>query len=65
MTAGDASGPSRDFWVSLLKTTVQFPTTNGAPATDAAQAGVWLNWRDKLQALNTSGLVPANLPKGR
>lgn len=65
VTAGDASGPSRDFWVSLLKTTVQFPTTNGAPATDAAQAGVWLNWRDKLQAINTSGLVPANLPKGR
>ena len=22
-------------------------------------------WRDKLQAINTSGLVPANLPKGR
>jgi hypothetical protein len=26
---------------------------------------VWLNWRDKLQALSTNGLVPANLPKGR
>ncbi len=65
VTAGDASGPSRDFWISLLKTGVQFPTATGVPAADAAQSGVWLNWRDKLQAINTSGLVPANLPKGR
>jgi hypothetical protein len=65
VTAGDASGGSRDFWVSLLKTGVQFPTAAGLPASDPAQAGVWLNWRDKLQALNTSGITPPNLPKGR
>jgi hypothetical protein len=65
VTAGDAAGASRDFWISLLKTGVQFPTATGLPASDAAQAGVWLNWRDKLQALTTNGLVPANLPKVR
>lgn len=65
VTAGDASGGSRDFWVSLLKTGVQFPAAAGLPASDPAQAGVWLNWRDKLQALNTSGIAPPNLPKGR
>ncbi|MYM65575.1 hypothetical protein GTP45_01835 [Pseudoduganella sp. FT55W] len=65
VTAGDASGGSRDFWISLLKTAVQFPTTNGAPANDTAQAGMWLNWRDKLQALATNGVAPPNLPKGR
>lgn len=65
VTAGDASGGSRDFWISMLKTAVQFPTTNGAPAADTAQAGMWLNWRDKLQALSTNGVTPPNLPKGR
>lgn len=65
VTAGDAAGPSRDFWISVLKTGVQFPSAAGVPASDAAQAGIWMNWRDKLQALNTSGLVPPNLPKGR
>ncbi|NRR33258.1 hypothetical protein HSX11_24085 [Oxalobacteraceae bacterium] len=66
VTAGDASGPSRDFWISALKSGVQFqapPGTTTLP--DAAQAGIWLNWRDKLQAISTNGLVPANLPKGR
>src|SRR5471032_2083621 len=64
VTAGDASGPSRDFWVSVLKAPVQFeapPGTTTLP--DVAQAGVWLNWRDKLTALATNGLVPPNLPK--
>jgi hypothetical protein len=65
VTAGDAAGASRDFWIAVLKTGVQFPTASGLPVSDAAQAGVWLNWRDKLQALSTNGLVPANLPKGR
>lgn len=65
VTAGDASGGSRDFWISLLKTAVQFPATSGAPASDTAQAGMWLNWRDKLQALSTNGIAPPNLPKGR
>jgi hypothetical protein len=58
VTAGDASGGSRDFWISLLKTAVQFPAASGQPANDTAQAGVWLNWRDKLQALNTNGVAP-------
>ena len=65
VTAGDAAGPSRDFWMSVLKTGVQFPSAAGMPASDPAQAGIWMNWRDKLQALNTTGLVPPNLPKGK
>jgi hypothetical protein len=66
VTAGDASGPSRDFWVSLLKSNVQFPAASGTAALpDVAQAGVWLNWRDKLQALSTNGVMPANLAKAR
>ncbi len=64
VTAGDASGGSRDFWVSLLKTAVQFPSTSGV-SSDTAQAGVWLNWRDKLTALSTNGVTPPNLPKTR
>jgi hypothetical protein len=64
VTAGDASGPSRDFWISVLKTGVQFNAPPGSSTLpDAAQAGIWLNWRDKLQALSTNGLVPPNLPK--
>jgi hypothetical protein len=64
VTAGDASGPSRDFWISLLKTPVQFPAANGQSAPTLAQAGVWLNWRDRLTALNITGIVPPNLPPG-
>jgi len=63
VTAGDAAGGSRDFWISVLKTAVQFPAASGQPANDTAQAGMWLNWRDKLTAL--SATLPANLPKGR
>lgn len=63
VTAGDASGPSRDFWISVLKTGVQFSAPAGTTQQpDPAQAGVWLNWRDKLTAL--SATLPANLPKG-
>lgn len=61
--AGDATGPSRDFWVSLLKTGVQFPAPSGTTQLpDMAQAGVWLNWRDKLAAIATNGAAPPNLP---
>jgi hypothetical protein len=50
--AGDAAGPSRDFWISVLKSGVQFQAPSGTTQLpDAAQAGVWLNWRDKLLAL--------------
>jgi hypothetical protein len=64
VTAGDAAGPSRDFWISVLKTPVQFQAASGMPALTEAQAGIWLNWRDKLTALNLTGLVPANNPPG-
>jgi hypothetical protein len=59
VTAGNAAGASNDFWISALKTTVQF---QGTAAAQAAQAGMWLNWRDKLTAIATSnGLPPPNL----
>jgi hypothetical protein len=52
--AGDDSGPSRDFWISVLKSGVQFQAPGGtSQLPDAAQSGVWLNWRDKLVALGT------------
>jgi len=61
--AGDASGPSRDFWISLLKTGVQFAAPSGtAQLPDVAQAGIWLNWRDKLAATSINGTAPPNLP---
>ncbi|UTY56028.1 hypothetical protein [Massilia sp. erpn] len=64
--AGDASGPSRDFWVSMLKTGVQFPAPPGtSQLPDMAQAGMWMNWRDKLSAINATGALPPNLPPGR
>lgn len=62
VTAGDANGPSRDFWISLLKTPVQFPAANGMPALTTAQAGIWLNWRDRVTALNMTAQLPPNLP---
>jgi hypothetical protein len=64
VTAGDASGPSRDFFISVLKQAVNFQTAGGmtaAPAT--AQAGFWMNWTDRLSALNTTGIVPPNTAK--
>jgi hypothetical protein len=64
--AGDASGPSRDFWISVLKTGVQFQAPSGTnQLPDMAQAGIWMNWRDKLQALGASGVAPPNLPPVR
>jgi hypothetical protein len=64
VTAGDANGPSRDFWISILKTPVQFQAGSGMPALTEAQAGIWLNWRDKLTALNLTGTVPVNNATG-
>lgn len=60
--AGDANGPSRDFWISALKTAVQFQPPSGMSAPDIAQAGMWMNWRDRLSAINTTGKPPPNLP---
>ena len=64
VTAGDANGPSRDFWISVLKAPVQFQAAPGMPALTEAQAGIWLNWRDKLAALNLTGSVPLNNAPG-
>lgn len=64
VTAGDSSGASRDFFISVLKSAVQFPTNTATGTTpDTAQSGFWLNWRDRLTALNTTGTVPANTGK--
>ncbi|WP_395406442.1 hypothetical protein ACHMW6_07240 [Pseudoduganella sp. UC29_106] len=61
--AGDAGGPSRDFWISVLKTGVQFQAPSGTTQLpDMAQAGIWMNWRDKLQALGTTAVAPPSLP---
>ena len=62
VTAGDATGPSRDFWIAILKAPVQFPAANGMPALTPAQAGIWMNWRDKVTALNLTAQLPPNLP---
>ena len=64
VTAGTTDGASRDFFLSILKSALTYPTTNaavGAPA--AAQAGFWLNWTDRLNAINTTGITPPNVPK--
>jgi hypothetical protein len=64
VTAGTSDGASRDFFLSILKTALTYPTTNaalGAPA--PSQAGFWLNWTDRLNAINTTGVVPPNVPK--
>jgi len=64
VTAGTVDGPSRDFFLSILKAAVAYPTTvAGAPVSATAQAGFWLNWTDRLAALNTTGSVPPNVPK--
>ncbi|MBX3618647.1 MAG: hypothetical protein KF891_01450 [Rhizobacter sp.] len=64
LTAGDANGPSRDFFLSVLKQAVQFPTTNAAVgAPDPALAGFWMNWRDRLAATGINQPAPPNLPK--
>lgn len=60
--AGDAAGPSTDLWLAVLKTDVQFPTPAGGVAPNLALAGFWLNWRDKLTALNVNLPPPPNLP---
>ena len=64
VTAGNSDGASRDFFLSILKSAVTWPSTNAALGTPAAaQAGFWLNWTDRLAAINTTGSVPPNVPK--
>jgi hypothetical protein len=64
LTAGDATGPSRDFFISVLRQAVLFPTANaGVAAPDRAMEGFWLNWRDRLYAPVLNQAPPPNLPK--
>lgn len=63
ITAGDNIGPSRDFWISALMQPVQFKAPAGLADPPIAQAGYWLNWRDKLIAL--SATLPQNKAPGR
>jgi hypothetical protein len=64
LTAGDANGPSRDFFISVLKQSVQFPSTNGSlTLPDKALDGFWLNWRDRVYAPSLNLPPPPNLPK--
>jgi hypothetical protein len=62
LTAGDANGPSRDFFLSVLKEAVQYPAVNGV-ASDKALEGFWLNWRDRLAGTRVNQVAPPNLPK--
>jgi hypothetical protein len=66
VTAGNGTpeGASRDFFLSILKSALTYPTTNtGLGAPTASQAGFWLNWTDRLNAINTTGTTPPNVPK--
>ena len=64
VTAGNSDGASRDFFLSILKSAVTWPTTNPALGTSTtAQAGFWLNWTDRLNAINTTGTALPNVPK--
>ncbi|HEX6707671.1 MAG TPA: hypothetical protein VF169_23140 [Albitalea sp.] len=63
LVAGDANGPSRDFFISVLRQAVQFPSANaGLAAPDKALEGFWMNWRDRVSAPSL-GAAPPNLPK--
>ncbi|HJV62541.1 MAG TPA: hypothetical protein VJ743_16465 [Albitalea sp.] len=64
LVAGDANGPSRDFFISVLKQAVLFPSANAAlAAPDKALEGFWLNWRDRVYAPSVNLPAPPNLPK--
>ncbi|MEW6703421.1 MAG: hypothetical protein AB1430_01045 [Pseudomonadota bacterium] len=62
LTAGDANGPSRDFFISVLKQAVDFPAVNGVPS-DKALEGFWLNWRDRLLGTRVNQTPPPNAPR--
>jgi hypothetical protein len=63
LTAGDANGPSRDLFISVLKQAVQFPSVHpGLGAPERALEGFWMNWRDRVSAPG-AGAPPPNLPK--
>ncbi|MDP3655194.1 MAG: hypothetical protein Q8R67_26340 [Rhodoferax sp.] len=56
---GDASGPTRDFFLALQTESVKYPAVAGLAAQQAA-AGFWLNLRDRVSG--TVGTMPSNLP---
>jgi len=56
---GDASGPTRDFFLALQTESVKYPAVAGLAAQQAA-AGFWLNLRDRVSG--TVGAMPSNLP---
>jgi len=61
ITAGNANGPSRDFWISALMSKVTFPPIAvGMDPQKEALPGYWLNFRDRLTAL--SAKLPPNIP---
>ena len=59
--AGVTADNSRDFFLSILKSAVTYPTTSGLTSAQA-QAGFWLNWTDHLAALSGT-TPPPNVPK--
>jgi hypothetical protein len=62
LRAGDANGPSRDLFISVLRQAVQFPSVNGVTS-DKALEGFWMNWRDRVAAPAINLAPPPNLPK--
>jgi hypothetical protein len=62
LRAGDANGPSRDLFFSVLRQAVQFPSVNGV-SSDRALEGFWMNWRDRVAAPVVNQPPPPNLPK--
>ena len=60
LTAGNATGPSRDFFVSVLSEPLTFPSLNNV-ASLPALPGIWVNWRDRL--MGALGNIPPNVAK--
>jgi hypothetical protein len=61
---GVTADASRDFFISVLKSAIAFPSTDASMAAPApSQAGFWLNWTDRLKAINTTGQTLPNVPK--
>ncbi|MGN6528983.1 MAG: hypothetical protein ACTHL8_21525 [Burkholderiaceae bacterium] len=61
---GVTADASRDFFISVLKSAVAFPSTDASMAAPAqSQAGFWMNWTDRLKAINTTGQTLPNVPK--
>lgn len=56
---GDASGPTRDFFLGVQTQNLVYPTVAGVSSQQAA-AGFWLNLRDRVSGV--IGTMPSNLP---